>query len=185
LLAQQEVKKTLETLSDISSQAENTGRIRHLVEIYLLKAVALNQLGNSEDAIEIFEKCLDLAEPEGYLRLFLESGESLPELLRMDGLDGKHKKYISKLMAALSGQRGETTDEALFIKVQGEIIEPLTKRELEVLRLMCEGLSNQDIADQLIVSINTVKKHTSNVYAKLGVRNRAQAVLRAREIELV
>jgi len=61
----------------------------------------------------------------------------------------------------------------------------LTERELEVLRLMCAGHSNQQIADEMIVSVNTVKKHTSNIYGKLGVRNRAQAVLHAREIELV
>jgi LuxR family maltose regulon positive regulatory protein len=101
------------------------------------------------------------------------------------GANGVHEKYVSKLETAFNGQQVEIEDDVVPVQVQGDLIEPLTKRELEVLRLMCEGQSNQDIADQMIVSVNTVKKHTSNIYGKLGVRNRAQAVLRAREIELV
>jgi LuxR family maltose regulon positive regulatory protein len=84
-------------------------------------------------------------------------------------------------LAAIREQQGETDPKS----PQSELIDPLTAREMEVLSLMCEGYSNQKIADVMIVSVNTVKKHTSNIYSKLGVRNRAQAVLKAREIDLI
>ena len=132
-----------------------------------------------------FEKCLALAEPEGFVRLFLETGDDVIDLLQRAKTKGQWVEYINRLETAFDSQQIKVGHDAVIVPSQEGLIEPLTERELEVLRLMCEGHSNQDIADAMIVSVNTVKKHTSNIYGKLGVRNRAQAVLRAREIELV
>ena len=177
-----EFDKVLEIYERICPQAKTGGRLARVIELSLFKAVALQKLGRSDDACVFFEDSLVLAEPEGFVRLFLEAGETVTNLLQITK-DG-HEEYVSKLLAEFNGQQVQVKDEAKAILSQAGLIEPLTERELEVLRLMCEGHSNQNIADAMIVSVNTVKKHTSNIYGKLGVRNRAQAVLRAREIKL-
>jgi len=92
---------------------------------------------------------------------------------------GNHKVYAEKILVAFGSGPVKAP------VMQDGLAEPLTGRELDVLHLMCRGYSNQHIADELIVSVNTVKKHTSNIYGKLGVKNRAQAVLRAREMGVV
>jgi len=180
-----EFEKVLEIHEQVCSQAEAGGRPARVVEFHLFKAVALWNLGKIDEATLIFEKCLALAESGGIVRLFLEMGEAIIPLLQKVKSKGARRDYIGKLEAAFNGQQVGVGKEAANIPSQGGLIEPLTEREIEVLRLMCEGHSNQAIADVIVVSVNTVKKHTSNIYGKLGVRNRAQAVLRAREIELV
>jgi len=180
-----EFEKVLEVHEQVCSQAEAGGRLARVVELSLFKAVALWNLGMIDEAAIIFEKCLSLAESGGIVRIFLETGEAVVQLLQRAKSKGARTEYVGKLEAAFSGQQVDVKKDAPLIPSQEKLIEPLTERELEVLRLMCEGYSNQGIADEMIVSVNTVKKHTSNIYGKLGVRNRAQAVLRAREIELV
>jgi len=180
-----EYEKVLEIHEQVCSQAEAGGRLARVVEFHLFKAVALWNLGKTDEATLIFEKCLALAESGGMVRIFLETGEDVVQLLQRMKLNGAHTEYVVRLEAAFNGQQVEVREDAPPIPSQERLFEPLTERELEVLRLMCEGQSNREIADAMIVSVNTVKKHTSNIYGKLGVRNRAQAVLRAREIELV
>lgn len=177
-----EFDKVLEIYERVCPQAKMGGRLARVVELSLFKAVASWKLGKSENALLAFEECVALAEAEGFVRLFLETSETVVDLLQM--MQGKHEEYVSELLAAFNGQQVEAGDDAVRRPGGEGLIEPLTEREMEVLRLMCEGYSNQDIADEMIVSVNTVKKHTSNIYGKLGVRNRAQAVLRAKEIEL-
>ena len=180
-----EFEKALEVCERVSPQAEAGGRLARVVELSLFKAMALWKLERTSQAIEAFERCLALAEPEGFVRTFLEGGEDVIELLRRVKARGRRVEYVSRLETMLNGQQVEVKGDTMKTPSQEDLIEPLTERELEVLRLMCVGHSNQDIADAMIVSVNTVKKHTSNIYGKLGVRNRAQAVLRAREIELI
>jgi len=179
-LAQGDTKEALKIIGQIYSQAETGDRMAHIIELSLLKALALHQLGKQEDALESFAKCLSLAEPEGYFRIFLEAGDVVLDLLQNTVARGICAQYANRLLAAFNDQRGEIES----LSPQDELIELLTRRELEVLRLMCKGYSNHKIADAMIVSVNTVKKHTSNIYGKLGVRNRAQAMLRAREFGL-
>ena len=114
--------------------------------------------------------------------MFLETDPSALKLVNLLDANTKNSPFIQKLEAAFHKQTG---GEAPISSLQDALVEPLTEREMEVLRLMCEGYTNQHIANELIVSVNTVKKHTSNIYGKLGVRNRAQAVLRAGEIGLI
>ena len=184
-LRNDEFEKVLEIYDRVRHQAEAGNRMSRVVELSLFKSVALWQLGQKDEAISLFEECLLYAERDGVVRLFLEAGETVLHLLQKTKLKGMSVEYINKLEAAFNGQQVEVEEDASPVPLQKGLIEPLTERELEVLRLMCEGQSNQGIADAMIVSVNTVKKHTSNIYGKLGVRNRAQAVLRAREIELV
>ena len=119
------------------------------------------------------------------MRLFLDVGEHVRLLLETAAAAGSQAGYASRLLGALDGSRPADIREPASVELPQALVEPLTRRELEVLRLICEGCSNQQIAAALSVSLNTIKKHTSNIYGKLGVRNRAQAVIRAQEIELI
>lgn len=178
-----EFEKTLEICERVCTQAKTGDRLARVIELDLFKAMTLHKLGKSCDAYDVFEDCITLAEPEGFVRLFLEAGNTVVDLLQM--AKGRHHEYVHKLLTAFNIQQAKTGTNTTYCSGREELVESLTERELDVLRLMCEGHSNQDIADEMVVSVNTIKKHTSNIYGKLGVRNRAQAVLRAREIELV
>jgi LuxR family maltose regulon positive regulatory protein len=180
-----ELEKVLEIHERVRPQAEAGGRLARVIELDLFKAAALWKLGQQDQAMESIEKCLALAEPEGMVRLFLDAGDTAIDLLRKAKSKGKRMEYLARLEDAFSGPHTASKEKALPVPPQAALVEPLTEREMEVLRLMCNGYGNQDIADEMIVSVNTVKKHTSNIYGKLGVRNRAQAVLRASEMGLV
>jgi LuxR family maltose regulon positive regulatory protein len=117
-----------------------------------------------------------LAEPEGYVRTFADLGLPLARLLQKARSRGVRPEYIETLLAAFGGQAAEDSGE------QPSLPEPLTEREAEVLRLVAAGLTNREIAEQLVISAETVKKHSGNIYSKLGVGNRIQAVARAREL---
>jgi LuxR family maltose regulon positive regulatory protein len=179
-LARQETEQALATLEGLDEQAQAAGRLAQVIEICLLKALALQALGESAAALVPFERCLTLAKPEGYVRLFLEAGEPVVALLQQAASHSIHPEYVSKLLSAF----GEKISSAPPPPHTSAIIEPLTKREIQVLQLICEGCSNQQISERLVVTMNTVKKHTSNIYAKLGVKRRTQAVARARELGL-
>lgn len=181
-LARGEFDQVLEIGENIIPQAEAGGRMARVMELNLFRALAWHHLGNVNEALDALVLSLGLAEPESYLRLFFETGDAIGELLQYALDQGVSPTFAAKIIAMLH-EDGETNRKPEPLPLTP--VESLTVRELQVLNLMCEGYSNQQIADQLIVSVNTVKKHTSNIYGKLGVRNRAQAVLRACEIHLV
>ncbi|MBN1873914.1 MAG: hypothetical protein JXA33_06775 [Anaerolineae bacterium] len=129
-------------------------------------------------------RALTLAEPEGYTRVFVDEGSALAHLLyRVAEQDGA-TNYTGRLLAAFDNvEKKEKQD---FEKTGSpDIVEPLSTRELEVLHLIAEGLSNRAIAERLFITLSTVKGHTSAIYGKLDVRNRTQAVARAREWDLL
>jgi LuxR family maltose regulon positive regulatory protein len=138
------------------------------------------------------DRCLSLAEPEGYVRLFLDEGEPARELFavyrRAGGVSPHLIKYAQRVLAAwpeaLIGAPSGVAPGGTAIRPE-PLAEPLTERELEVLRLIARGASNQEIAERLVVTLNTVKKHTSNLFGKLGVASRTQAIVRARELRLL
>jgi LuxR family transcriptional regulator, maltose regulon positive regulatory protein len=156
-----------------------------VVELSLFNALALRAAGRNEHASDVFADCLNLAQQGGYVRLFLEMGEPVRSLLEEAAPGDTRAEYAASLLSALDGARSLEARGAAVPASPPALVEVLTGRELQVLRLICEGCSNQQIATALIVSVNTIKKHTSNIYAKLGVRSRAQAVIRAQEIELI
>jgi LuxR family maltose regulon positive regulatory protein len=191
-IAQGEVGRALRALAEIQDRAETEGRMAHVLEIHLLKAVALNETGDSGAAKDSLQKALLLAQQEGYVQPFLEIGPSLrPMLLDLQGKwagssDSTLPTFLTKVLPATkqSIHPGRSIDSQEQQAGSVELPEALTRRELEVLTLLCEGCSNQEIADRLSVTLHTVKKHSSNIYGKLAVSNRTKAVLRARELEL-
>jgi LuxR family maltose regulon positive regulatory protein len=182
-LARGETAQVFGTLEGLDEQAQAAGRLAPAIEICLLKALAWHARGESAAALESFERSLSWAEPEGYVRLFLETGTAVIPLLRRAAARGIRPRYTDRLLAAFGVEEKEGAPTSQFPGFQ-PLTESLTPRELDVLHLICDGLSNREIADTLVVTLNTVKKHSSHIYGKLGVRSRAQAIVRARELEL-
>lgn len=146
-----------------------------LISVLVVQALALQAQRQMEQALATLGQALALAEPEGYMRIFLDEGPPMAALLRSAVARGVALDYASRLVAAF----GEETI------AEPVLLEPFTERELEVLRLLAAGLSNRAAAEQLFLAVGTVKKYTNNIYGKLGVGSRTQAVARARELGLI
>ncbi|MCC7447314.1 MAG: LuxR family transcriptional regulator [Anaerolineae bacterium] len=175
-LAQGRISDAQELLVQQRLLAETGGRTGRLIEILGLQAIAFaSQSSNSEKALQVLDQALGLAEPEGFVRTFLDKGAPMVELLRRTVAQGLHVSYAMRLLNAL----GEAAT------ASQPLIEALSERELEVLRRVAAGYSNNDIAQELVVAVSTVKKHINNIYSKLEVRSRTQAVARARELGLL
>jgi LuxR family maltose regulon positive regulatory protein len=131
------------------------------------------------------ERALAAAEPGGFLRIFVDEGPSMARLLYEAVTRGIAPDYARRLLSAFPVAEPEQTTASEKQAPQSELVEPLSERELEVLLLFAEGLTNQEIASRLFLSLNTVKAHSSNIYGKLGVHSRTQAVARARALGLL
>jgi LuxR family maltose regulon positive regulatory protein len=165
-------------LEGLLAEAEQLHRTGKSIEILALQAMAHRARDEMAQALPALERALTLAEPEGYVRTFLDEGTPLTALLRKTAAKGVAASYASRLLAA-------TRDTQVDSASTTQLVEPLSEREIEVLRLIASGLSNQEIADALVIALGTVKAHSSSIYGKLGVRNRAQAVTRAQELNLL
>ncbi len=182
-LARGENAQALATLAGLEAQAQAAGRLAQAMEICLLQALTWRAQGDSTAAVASFERALAWAAPEGYVRLFLEAGADVLPLLYRAVAPGLEPGYAQTLLAAFGVEEKESRPAPPPSGVQ-PLPEPLTPREIDVLRLICAGLSNREIAERLTVTLNTVKKHSSHIYGKLGVSSRAQAIVRAQELGL-
>jgi LuxR family maltose regulon positive regulatory protein len=171
-------------LDRLLQSAEDAGRTGSVLEILVLKALARQAGGDVDGAIATIERALGLAEPQGYVRLFLDEGESLRSLLRLAIDRGVGDSYARQLLASF-GEPAELAAPASASRTSSGLLEALTPRELEILRLIAEGLRNQEIADQLVISTATVKRHIANAYGKLGASHRTDALRRANELQLL
>ena len=158
--------------------ADEGGRTGHVIEILVLQALAHQTLGDIPAALACLERALTLAEPEGYVRIFTDEGPPMTSLLRAAVKQGATRNYARRLLAALS----ETGQDR---PIGQDLIDPLSERELDVLRLLGTELDGPAIARELMVSLNTVRTHTKNIYAKLAVTSRRAAVRRAAELGLL
>ncbi|MBM4459948.1 MAG: helix-turn-helix transcriptional regulator [Chloroflexi bacterium] len=174
-------------LSRLLHVAERAGRVRSVVEIGCLTALAWQVEGDAARALVALERALALAEPEGYMRLFLDEGPPMAGLLRLAVGRNVHREYVTRLLDTYSTETGAAPSVATAAVGAGRpaLAEPLTERELEVLRLLAAGLSNAEIAAHLVVSLSTVKTHARSIFGKLNVASRTQAVARGREFNLL
>ncbi|CAG0971671.1 partial Serine/threonine-protein kinase PknK, partial [Anaerolineae bacterium] len=180
-------------LARLLQAAEEGGRNGSVIEILILQSLAHQAQGNQPHALGSLERAMNLAEPEGYVRIFVDEGEAL-RLLILDfrlaieksARDGVHPLfgYVDKLLSAFA-QPVATTPKSKIKNLKSEIVELLSERELEVLKLLRSELSGPEIARQLIVSLHTLRTHTNNIFKKLGVNNRRAAVRRAEELDLL
>ena len=167
--------RLLERLLEAAEAGERTGSV---IEVLVLGALTDHARRNVSGALAALERALTLAEPEGYVRVFAGEGPPMTSLLRAAAKQGIAPSYVRRLLAAVNG-----SDDRSPLR-QG-LIDPLSERELEVLRLLGSDLDGPDIARELTVSLNTVRTHTKSIYAKLGVNNRRAAVRRAGELDLL
>jgi LuxR family maltose regulon positive regulatory protein len=175
LIAQGNLEAAESLLLRLHQAASSAGRGGSLIEILVLQAITFAAQDRGEEALAALAQALSRAEPEGFVRIFLDEGASMAELLRRAVAQDRHAPYALHLLEAL----GETA------AAPQPLIEPLSERELEVLRRVAAGYSNQEIAQDLVIAISTVKKHVNSIYGKLEVRNRTQAGARARELGLL
>ncbi len=167
------LQDALGLLARLQASAEAKARMGSVLEILLLRALAFDAQGNRTQALASLERALLLAEPEGYIRLFVDEGEAMVTLLHQAHAHGIAPGYVATLLAACDEQALATPSRP------GSLVEPLTERELDVLRLLVAGLSNAAIAQELVITVGTVKRHVNSIYGKLCVNSRTQAVARA------
>lgn len=176
-------------LARLLQAAEAQKRRGSALDILFVQALAHEAQGNRPLALSALERALALAEPEGYLQLFVDEGETMRSLLRLliekqsHNQDHPLSDYGNKLLAAFPQQ--VAAPKSTLIHLKSDMIEPLSDRELEVLKLLRSELSGPEIAQQLIVSPNTFRTHTKNIFNKLGVNSRRAAVRRAEELNLI
>jgi LuxR family maltose regulon positive regulatory protein len=209
LLAQARAEELLELLARWLPVAEAAEQLGSVIEMGMLQALALRLSGQSAAARRTIGRILALAQPEGYIRLFVDEGAPMQGLIveykaqiassrpstywsaYLDQLLAAFEKpspTAGKLAAAPAGRQGLIEADPASSRQKAQVVdlvEPLTSRELEVLRLMADGLSNSAIAQQLVVSVGTVKSHLKHIYSKLGVESRTQAVAQARNLSLL
>ena len=156
-----------------------------MIEILVLQALAHEAQDDTSSALVSLERALTLAEPEGYVRLFVDEGLPMARLLYKVLSRGIFPDYLQRLLTAFPIDEPEQAVSSQTQDPKSELIEPLSEREIEVLQLIAEGLTNPEIASRLYLSLNTVKVHTRNIYGKLGVHNRTLAVTRARALGIL
>ena len=181
LIAQNKLDEAIGLLNCLEEFTHSSGRQGRLIEIMILKALALKGVGSNTQAELALTESLILAEPEGYIRIFIDEGPPMENLLNNIKTDNKNiNNYIQRLKAAFLGEKP-----TLSGTNQQSLIEPLSERELEVLRLLRSELSGPEIARDRMVSLSTVRTHIQHIFAKLGVNNRRAAVRRAEELDLL
>jgi LuxR family maltose regulon positive regulatory protein len=185
LIAQDNADEAVGLLQRLLENAEAGGRISRVIEILLLQALALQAQGDTDQAITPLEKAIALAEPEGFVRIFVDEGAPMGRLLYEAAARGTAPEYVRRLLAAFPVAEPKQTVPSKRQTQESALIEPLSERELEVLQLIAEGLTNPEIASRLFLSLHTIKVHAHNIYGKLGVRNRTQAVTRARALGIL
>jgi LuxR family maltose regulon positive regulatory protein len=178
LLAKRSLDEVIPLLERLLQAAEEGRRTGSVIEILVQYVLAQQARGETSAALISLQRGLTLAEPEGYVRIFTDEGSRMAALLRAAAKQGITPNYVRRLLAAIDGTEERRPAEQ-------DLIEPLSERELEVLRLLASDLDGPDIARALTVSLNTVRTHTKNIYAKLGVNNRRAAVRRATELDLL
>jgi LuxR family maltose regulon positive regulatory protein len=179
LLAQNEYDAALALVNNLLPAAEAAGAVGAIIELLILHALILQAMKDLPRALAALKQALTLGQPEGYMRIFLDAGLPMSELLRRAGSQGIIPSYVAKLLFEFDRIPGSS------IPARQPLIEPLSERELEVLRFIANGLSNQEIAQKLFIARGTVKAHTASIYRKLDIASRTQAVARARELNLI
>jgi LuxR family maltose regulon positive regulatory protein len=177
----QDLLKAEQILEQRQSALKALGATQNLLSGYITLSLVKDRLDKPNQAIEAIKLALSLGAQHGYQRIFLDESKPMENLLRRVIQRGEASLYARQLLGAFQ-QPDHSRSNAQPVSV---LIEPLNEREQDVLRLMAAGLSNPEIAEELYLSLNTIKTHTRGIYGKLGVGNRTQATVRARELGLI
>jgi LuxR family maltose regulon positive regulatory protein len=171
---------------------EKVGANHLLLKILTEEAIIVDTQGDEKKAFTLLQRALQLAEPEGYIRVFISKGAPMKQMLRKALKAGYYSDFVSRLLGEYHKTSGTSPTMAIHPnprasqKISGpHLIEPLSEREIQVLRLLDSALTSTEIGRELYVSVNTIRTHIRNIYAKLGVNRRGDAVRRAKESNLI
>jgi LuxR family maltose regulon positive regulatory protein len=178
LLAQGDFAASLALSKRLLQKAETVRRTGRVIEVLVLQALIFQARKESDEALAVLSRALSVAKPESYIRTFVDEGEPMARLLHMARSRQIETEYVTELLSAIESAAGAAKPAPRLLA------EPLTAREIEVLRWIEAGCSNQEIAEKLIISIATVKRHISNIYTKLDAGSRTQAVAIGKEMKL-
>jgi LuxR family maltose regulon positive regulatory protein len=184
-LAQGDTAAALAVLKPLRQQVETKRWHDERLKVVVLQAVTHHARGEQNQALQVLGDALALAEPDGFIRTFVDEGPPMARLLYEALAHGIEPDYVRRLLAAFPVSEPEQAAPLETQALKSDLIESLSARELEVLQLMAEGLTNPEIASRLFLALNTVKTHSGNIYSKLGVHSRTQAVARARALGLL
>ena len=171
-------------LERLLKAAQDRGGRGSVIEILALQAMACHAQGDLSAALDALQKALALAEPQGYMRMFIDEGLPMAQLLREAAARGIMPDYTGRLLAAFE-VKAQATEGSPAHSPAKPLIEPLSQRELEVLQLIAQGLSNREIGERLFLALDTVKGHNRKIFDKLQVQNRTEAAARARELGIL
>jgi LuxR family maltose regulon positive regulatory protein len=186
-LAQGDAVAALAALDPWRQRVEAKGWQEERLRVIVLQAVAYHASGDTQTSVRLLDEALDLAEPGGYIRLFLDEGVSMAQLLSEAIARGVRPEHAGRILAVF-GAEGTTSEHKLVqppSRPTKSLVEPLSQRELVVLRLLATDLDGPEIARELNISLNTLRTHSKNIYSKLGVTNRRAAISRAGELDLL
>jgi LuxR family maltose regulon positive regulatory protein len=172
-------------LERLRNSAENGKRIRSIIEILNLQALVSDELGESLQTLKLVEQALTLGKPEGFIRIFVDEGLPMAKLLYEALKQEIEPDYVKRILAAFPLAEPKEYPHLNDLIDQSGLIDPISEREIEVLQLLAKGLTNKVIAERLVLSIHTVKTHTRNIYSKLAVNNRTQAVVKAKSLGIL
>ncbi len=186
-LAQGDTSEALATLSLLRQQMEAKHWEDERLKVMVLQAVAHHARGEKDSAVQLLSDALTLAEPGGFIRLFIDEGVPMAELLSEASADGIMPNYRGKLLATFEAEKQRISGDSPIVTFgdSQSLIEPLSPRELEILQLVAQGLSNHEIGEKLFLALDTVKGHNRRIFDKLQVQRRTEAVARARELGLL
>jgi LuxR family maltose regulon positive regulatory protein len=189
-LAEGQSQRALDLLDSLLSPAQAAGREGRVTEVQASRAAVLQAMRRTDLALAALEPALAPAEREGYVRSFVDHGKPMRALLKRAASQGMAPAYVARLLTAYDMPAKEwahqpTAHLAHHPRVEQPLVEPLSEREMEVLHLLAEGLSNKEIAQQLFISLPTVKSHTRSIYGKLAVHSRREAVSRAEALGIL
>jgi LuxR family maltose regulon positive regulatory protein len=171
--------EAINILNCLAKAAQNSQRAGTLIEVIILQALLFQAQGNLDKSLAALKAALSIAEPEGYIRCFVDEGAAIAGLLRQAANQKIAPNYVSRLLTAFEQSPHLPGPQSPLL------LDPLSEREIEILHLIAGGMSNKELAQELIVTVGTVKWHLNNIYGKLGVKSRTQAVARARELGLL
>jgi LuxR family maltose regulon positive regulatory protein len=184
--------QAMELLDRLLADAEAKARWGSVLEILIVRALAQWTQGARSDALAAIEHALALAAPEGSIRRFVDEGPAMAALLQASAARGIMPDYLMRLLAAFPNAAGQEpateatgSIHAVLSPQSASLVESLSTRELEVLRLIASGKSNAEVAQALVIALSTVKTHTNSIFGKLQVTSRTQAIALARDLQLL
>jgi LuxR family maltose regulon positive regulatory protein len=183
-LAQGDPSAALALLEPLRRQMEEKGWQDERLKVMVLQSVAHHVRGDKAEAVQLLGEALTLAEPGGFIRLFIDEGAPMAHLLSEAAARGMMPDYVGKLLVAFEAETGTGEGRASVPPAQ-PLVEPLSQRELEVLELIAQGFSNREIAGRLFLALDTVKGHNRRIFEKLQVQRRTEAVAKARALRII